>query len=552
MISLWQDVAPTISRQRPPQPLFFRSNTQDTIQFWHTNLVPNYYELDDFQVRTPTDIIGEHIHLVKFDVTSSDGASNGFNYESGTFSPEEVRERIYAINQEKGLYAFDPATGYVDKNGKRELLEVKKVKDYYPGPGSEVTVDETPAGPVPVITKDGKPAELSIFGKPPGGDDEWDGAQTTVELWGVDPLLNNEGVDRTLRTVFTHDHFSPSTHQQAGLYAGLVIEPEDSLWYLTDGTRMNTRQDGGPTSWNGYIVPKDPKESYREFMLEFQDLQLAYAKGSRKEVSSSMLDPGTNPEKPLTSSAAFDLSQAHSIPELETKSFPAYVKLLNKEELPTGSEDQLAAGFPELFLQFGVPLSPKAKVKKIKENAWWTITEADGQINAGVTYIVRAFTDTIVQSGKTVPGFITHMLVYTPDVSPGWSDSTFALNPPSDSGNNTPYGFPDGPPNGPPFPGLVSTGSAGTYSVNYRNEPVPLRLGGTAPTPEQSDLALVFSSIPRADADLNLQPDPLDLVKPQLDDPFTPLLEAYANDKVQVRTLVGAHVQSHAFEIHGV
>ena len=55
--------------------------------------MPNYYELDNFQVRTPTDILGQHIHLVKFDVTSSDGAGNGFNYEDGTFSPDEVRER---------------------------------------------------------------------------------------------------------------------------------------------------------------------------------------------------------------------------------------------------------------------------------------------------------------------------------------------------------------------------------------------------------------------------------------------------------------------------
>ena len=52
--------------------------------------MPGVYELDDFQVRTPTDIIGQHIHLVKFDVTSSDGAGNGFNYEDGTFSPDEV------------------------------------------------------------------------------------------------------------------------------------------------------------------------------------------------------------------------------------------------------------------------------------------------------------------------------------------------------------------------------------------------------------------------------------------------------------------------------
>ena len=64
--------------------------------------MPVYYELDDFQVRTPTDVIGQHIHLVKFDVTSSDGGANGFNYEDGTFSPDEVRDRIDAINAAGG------------------------------------------------------------------------------------------------------------------------------------------------------------------------------------------------------------------------------------------------------------------------------------------------------------------------------------------------------------------------------------------------------------------------------------------------------------------
>src|SRR5208282_3794723 len=101
---------------------FFRSNTQDTIQFWHTNLVPNYYELDDFQVRTPTDIIGEHIHLVKFDVTASDGASNGYNYESGTFSPEEVRERIFASTRKKACMRLIPARATSTRVPRRKYL----------------------------------------------------------------------------------------------------------------------------------------------------------------------------------------------------------------------------------------------------------------------------------------------------------------------------------------------------------------------------------------------------------------------------------------------
>ena len=555
MISLWQDVADTIGGKRPPQPLFFRSNTQDTIQFWHTNLVPNYYELDDFQVRTPTDIIGEHIHLVKFDVTASDGASNGYNYESGTFSPEEVRERIFAINQEKGLYAFDPGTGYVNKSAPQEILVVKKVKDYYPSPGSKVNVE----GVTPVVTKNDKPAEQSVFGKPPGGDDEWDGAQTTVELWAVDPLLNNEGVDRTLRTVFTHDHFSPSTHQQAGLYAGLVVEPEDSLWYLPNGDRMNTRSDGGPTSWKGYVVPKDPKDSYREFMLEFQDLQLAYSKQSRTKPSSEIFDPHNTP----SASAAFDLSQAHSIPDLKAGSFAdIYRPALNSGTLPlggSGPNQQLVPGFPTLFLEFGVPLSAKAKVTVVKKDEEWTITEAIGEKNAGAQYVVRAFTQQVNVGGvNTNP--IKQMLVYTPDVSPGWSDQKFALNAPSDSNNGS-----NGPvvSNGPPFPQLVSQTEIGTYSLNYRNEPVPYRLAevDNAP-PEQLDPALAFTSTPRVNpnVDLNIQPDgnvagyPTEPLVPnaQPDDPYTPLLEAYANDKVQVRTLVGAHTEVHSFEIHGV
>ena len=60
--------------------------------------VPKAYELDDYQVRTPTDIIGQHIHLPKWDLTTTDGSGNGWNYEDGTFSREAVVERIDASN----------------------------------------------------------------------------------------------------------------------------------------------------------------------------------------------------------------------------------------------------------------------------------------------------------------------------------------------------------------------------------------------------------------------------------------------------------------------
>ena len=71
--------------------MLFSARREDAINVWSigisaggtvSSLPEDYYELDDFQVRTPTDVIGQHIHLVKFDVTSSDGAGNGYNYEA--------------------------------------------------------------------------------------------------------------------------------------------------------------------------------------------------------------------------------------------------------------------------------------------------------------------------------------------------------------------------------------------------------------------------------------------------------------------------------------
>ncbi len=271
MLALWEDVQPTIDFTngkpgRQPEPLFFRGNSGDIIEYWHTNLVPNYYLVDDFQVRTPTDILGQHIHLVKFDVTSSDGAGNGFNYEDGTFAADEVQELIKAINANGGLVV----------NGTKQPLPDPKE------PPKEIFDCETNpkalrCQPCPEHPTAYYPQCIS-----------WLGAQTTIQRWYLDPLEDNSGVDRTLRTVFTHDHFGPSTHQQAGLYAGLLVEPKGSSWRNSeDGTLMGRpasqppiRPDGGPTSWKADILTKDKDKndvSYREFALEFQDLQLAYA-----------------------------------------------------------------------------------------------------------------------------------------------------------------------------------------------------------------------------------------------------------------------------------
>ncbi len=438
MITLWGDVAATLDGIRPPEPFFFRANTFEFVEYWHTNLVPDYYELDDYQVRTPTDILGQHIHLVKFDVTSSDGAANGFNYEDGTFSPGIVQERVEAINKAGGIYQYNALNNGAINNTAllsptRSMLKLK------------------PPNPV--------------WGRPPASG-EWDGAQTTIQRWYADPLYNNHHEDQTLRTVFTHDHFGPSTHQQVGLYAGLLVEPANSTWIdpitgETMGQMLPNRQpkkrqvmvngvakevsDGGPTSYQANIILPNQADSYREFALEFQDLALAYTAQSKSAI---------NP-------------------------YPA------------------------------IP-------------------------NTG-----NVFNDT---------AFLTQVAKYT-----GWQDANYAINGPC-------CGI-----------GLISPGPQGAYSVNYRNEPVPLRvdsINGATVRGLAGDIAYGFQSrTDRANPNFNKQPAGGSLISPGSSftfpknpisanmgpgDPYTPLLRAYQGDKIQVRTLVGAHLKPHYFNIHGV
>ncbi len=185
-------VSPKISDSE--EPFFFRALSGECIEFRHTNELPKELELDDFQVKTPTDTIGQHIHLVKFDVTSSDGSGNGFNYEDGTFAPDELLVRRCAARAAVG--GTVTGEGSLTPAGEAECKAAEE-------PGQEHWRKVRAASP-------------ELF-------------QTTTQRWFADPILsiadNGDTVDRTMRTVFTHDHFGPSSIQQHGFYAALVVEP---------------------------------------------------------------------------------------------------------------------------------------------------------------------------------------------------------------------------------------------------------------------------------------------------------------------------------------
>lgn len=225
-----KDVIDANTRTKMPEPLFFRANSGDCINFKSSNFMPSALNGDDFQIYTPTDSIGQHIHLVKFDVTSSDGSANGWNYEDATFSPDEVRERIVAHNR---TLKNEPI---------KTILKTALKATQHPlfMPAGNIYDVQTDALFKPLYTKGRCPdqgtlsdhAYLKLMAK----EHPYCGAQRTTQRWWADPILVRSSSpqqitkDNTLRTVFTHDHLGPSSHQQHGLYAALVIEPANSIW----------------------------------------------------------------------------------------------------------------------------------------------------------------------------------------------------------------------------------------------------------------------------------------------------------------------------------
>ncbi|WP_157498856.1 hypothetical protein [Lysobacter sp. Root604] len=294
ILTLWDDVVPTLDNKRPPEPLVLRMNTFDCAMYQHTNLVPKDFYADDYQITTPTDVIGQHIHLPKWDLTSADGSANGWNYEDGTFSPGAVRERVYAINQWNAAQA-------------------KAGKPVVPKPDGSTTPLVPEPHPYFGALSGHQLADCRAKWLSVGGDFEsfeknwgaypkacdWLGARTTLQRWFSDPLINAAGVHRGLGITFTHDHLGPSTHQQLGLYATMLTEPPGSEWRHNEtgvllgsrkaGALFGANSDGGPTSWQATItgpksgridVDKDGRDdAHREFFLQFGDFQHAYQKG---------------------------------------------------------------------------------------------------------------------------------------------------------------------------------------------------------------------------------------------------------------------------------
>ncbi|MEY4753428.1 MAG: hypothetical protein RJA44_1103, partial [Pseudomonadota bacterium] len=238
---LSSDVPQYEGQKRTADPFFFRANSGDCVMFHHTNRTPHELKKDDFQIRTPTDTIGQHIHLVKFDVMASDGGNNGWNYEDGTFARGALVERVESAHL----------------NG-------------------TVTVVGADGSTTVVPSHDVLPAPENV------------GYQTTIQRWWADELYDKQGKDRTLRTVFTHDHFAASSIQQHGFYNALVVEPKGSEWLKPNGEPLTSGVGTEAIIQNAADATTHP--DFREFMLASADFALLYTQDGLP------VDPPAKPE----------------------------------------------------------------------------------------------------------------------------------------------------------------------------------------------------------------------------------------------------------------
>lgn len=89
------------------EPLVIRANAGDCIEVRLTNLLPEYLKESPFQMETKTDIVGYHIHLVKFDTIVADGAANGWNNIAGARKYETLIERFFLNTELRTVFFHD-------------------------------------------------------------------------------------------------------------------------------------------------------------------------------------------------------------------------------------------------------------------------------------------------------------------------------------------------------------------------------------------------------------------------------------------------------------
>lgn len=558
-------ISPTISDTE--EPFFFRALSGECIEFRHTNELPKDLELDDFQVRTPTDTVGQHIHLVKFDVTSSDGSGNGWNYEDGTFAADELATRRCA------------SAGSVTPVEDAEGITL----------GAEECVGAEPA--LHDIWRLSRAENRDRF-------------QTTVQRWFADPILTMNGDpdapqlrDRTLRTVFTHDHFGPSSIQQHGFYSALVIEPgvgvppgpvefpatggdvgaevelasicaqndANCVGPVPDASRLTSVAWGGDV-WDGTkrrvrMQGDNPTHpDYREFAISIADFALLYDPRDRTNLAELEETAGLGPDGiagPEDPPFADPFGMGRIYCEAKWRLSPYILD----QKCGAAAVKEFAADFePEDGLTI---------------DSWYLAHDLPpawiaGGTNRDEVHKARLHGDIFADATPTteeVGALFEHLVSYR-------QRAAGILTPPDDPAVAT-----LAKPVAPPIrPESISVDHHDPYLVNYRGAPIPLRIGdkvagALAPSedcrlramgvagehagpPSEVAATLASGAFGECSVDAQMAGAQGDmgeaLRSARHGDPETPILEAYQNERMVIRLIQGAQEVQHTFNVAGL
>jgi manganese oxidase len=135
---LQKDKDAVLSGTKKPEPFSPLLNVGDCVEYRLTNELPEQFGGTVFDRAQITNEVGIHQHLVQFDVLSSDGTANGWNYDQGADAGQTITYRDYVsediktnsfhdhfypvVHQDNGLYGgatvhpagcdfFNPVTG---------------------------------------------------------------------------------------------------------------------------------------------------------------------------------------------------------------------------------------------------------------------------------------------------------------------------------------------------------------------------------------------------------------------------------------------------------
>ncbi|HLQ20479.1 MAG TPA: hypothetical protein VK146_16010, partial [Tabrizicola sp.] len=558
-------ISPTISDKE--EPFFFRALSGECIEFRHTNELPKEMELDDFQVRTPTDTIGQHIHLVKFDVTASDGSGNGWNYEDGTFAADELMARkcaAVAVTDEAGNQAELSENGSFDA---AQYCQNGKVKPEWKD-----------------IWRMELSAERKLF-------------QTTVQRWFADPILSPDesGLprDRTLRTVFTHDHFGPSSIQQHGFYSALLIEP--GVIVAADGdpgslARVNLRICGV----TGTSADEDAGCSAELRPGTVGNAPLALDKvalgtpewvGARKRVK-NLNGGAADPYHPDTREFALAIADFALLYDPRDRRSVADLRAslsLGPDGLPGENDSKISSqGMEQLLCDLKYHRSPYTLNVKcggdfLSDNTFaddgssWFQKGAEGWTPA---WIAGGKSRDIVHAGDNfgslfLPGelsaFQAHLVSYRQKAA-GLFGKGLAVTEPTMAAAVA----------GPERPEAISVDHHDPYLVNYRTSAIPARIGDksedqtaisndckpksmTLPGAEEADSEVVEAlrdgTFGTCSLTYQLLGDLGDLASVFSSkvhgDPETPVFEAYQGERLMFRLIQGAQEVQHMFQVAG-